>query len=55
MHGALDQLEQAIDALESALDRLESRPAASSDDARLRAEVAEVIAELDNMLGSHRG
>jgi hypothetical protein len=54
MNAALDTLEQALDALESAVDRLEAQ-AGSGTDHKLRAEVAEVIAELDAMLGKNRG
>ncbi len=55
MNGSLDKLEQALDALETAVERLEARTDNGTNDQRLRAEVAEVIAELDAMLGAHRG
>ncbi|MBX9728632.1 MAG: hypothetical protein K2X31_06985 [Sphingopyxis sp.] len=54
MNAAIDTLEQALDALELAVDRLEAQ-AGSGPDHKLRAEVAEVIAELDAMLGKNRG
>jgi hypothetical protein len=55
MNGALDRLEQAIGTLEAAVARLEAQGDIGGSDARLRAEVAEVIAELDAMLGAKRG
>lgn len=54
MNGALDTLEQALDTLESAVDLLEAQ-AELGPDPKLRAEVAEVIAELDSMLEKNRG
>lgn len=55
MNGALDNLEKALDALEAAVGQLEAQDHGGVHDARLRAEVAEVIAELDAMLGTDRG
>lgn len=54
MSGALDNLEKALDALEAAIGQLEAREHSGGADTRLRAEVAEVIAELDAMLGTNR-
>jgi hypothetical protein len=55
MNGALDNLEKALDALEAVIGRLETQDHGGKADARLRAEVTEVLAELDAMLGTSRG
>lgn len=55
MTGALDKLEQALDALETAVERLETQAVLGVSDTQLRAEVAKVIDELDQMLGTKSG